>query len=84
LELRLLKFSTGQPHPLAENPIIFIDEIVPFGTCGIQMEVVGDYLALLITFTEWNRNHDVFFLVRWKTGLTHRVSISKFKFARHR
>jgi hypothetical protein len=78
LEVRLLKFSTGQPHPLAEKPIIFIDEIVPFGTCGIQMEVVGDFLALLITFTEWNRNHDVFFLVRWKTGLTHRVSISRF------
>ncbi|KAH9061807.1 hypothetical protein EDB83DRAFT_2604653 [Lactarius deliciosus] len=58
LEIRLLSFSTGQPHPLAEQPIIFIASI-------------REYLALLITFPWRDTNEDMFFLLRWKKGEVH-------------
>jgi hypothetical protein len=77
LELRLLSFSTGQPHPLAEQPVIFIDEkFLPLDRQSAEIEVVGDFIILLITYFERSRNEDRFFFVRWKTGLTHCVSTS--------
>ena len=77
LELRLLRFSTGQPHPLAEQPIVFIDKkIMPLDELSVEIEIVGDFLILLVSFFGFSRNRDIFFLVRWKTGMIHRVSIS--------
>ena len=76
LEIRLLSFSTGQPHPLAEQPIIFITtKSLRLGHCNVLIEIVGDFLVLLITFP-WARNkfEDMFFLVRWKKGEAHSVS----------
>jgi len=76
LEIRLLRFSTGQPHPLAERPIIFITtKSLLLGHCNVLIEIVGDILALLITFP-WARNEqeDMFFLVHWKKGEAHCVS----------
>ncbi|KAN0118369.1 hypothetical protein V8E52_005345 [Russula decolorans] len=73
LEIRLLRFSTGQPHPLAERPIIHITtKSLLLGHCNVLIEIVGDFLALLITFP-WARNEqeDMFFLVRWKKGEAH-------------
>ena len=79
LEFRLFNFSTGQPHPLAEEPIIFITKkSVRLGPCDVLIEIVGDFLALLITFP-WSsgEDDDDFFLVRWKKGKIHRVSAPK-------
>ena len=71
-EILFLSFSTGQPHPLAEQPIIFIDKKdVPFDDSGIQIEIVGDFLILLVSFSDSSG----FFLVRWKSGQMHCVSI---------
>ncbi|KAI9462680.1 hypothetical protein F5148DRAFT_982664 [Russula earlei] len=57
-EIQLLSFSTGQPHPLAQQPIIFITtKSVLLGHCNVLIEVVGDFLALLITFP-WARNEN--------------------------
>jgi len=81
LEIRLLKFSTGQPHPLAEQPIIFITtKSLLLGHCNVLIEIVGDFLALLITFP-WARNEreDMFFLVRWKKGEAHCVSVLRLR-----
>ena len=78
MELQLLSFSTGQPHPLAEQPVIFIDErnlSVPLNTQSTKIEIVGDFLVLLISFPEWSMNQDMFLLVRWKTGVTHCVRV---------
>jgi hypothetical protein len=67
-----LKFSTGQPHPLAEHPIIFMDkEDFPFDTWGFQIEIVGDFLILLVTFSDSSG----LFLVRWKSGQMNCVGI---------
>jgi len=76
LEIRLLSFSTSQPHPLAEQPIIFItSKSLLLGHCNVLIEIVGDFLALLITFP-WARDEheDMFFLMRWKKGEAHCVS----------
>jgi len=75
LELRLLSFSTGQPHPLVERSVIFIDKMtLPHGRRNIKIEIVGDFVIFLITFLKWSSNQDIFFLVQWKKGLPHRVS----------
>ena len=78
LEMRLLRFSTGQPHPLAEQPIIFITTKTVFiGYTLVNIKIVGDFLALLITFDEeHDENEDIFFIVRWKKGETYHVSVS--------
>jgi len=84
LELRLFVFSTGQPHPLAEQPIIFIDKkILPLEIRSVEIEIVGDFLILLISFSEWSENRDIFFLVRWKTGLTHCLATPRNETYRH-
>jgi len=86
LEIRLLSVSTGQPHPLAEQPIVFIDKKVwPLGNWGIEIKIVGDFLILLIAFSKWSGNKDIFILVRWKSGLMHCVSIRDYcKFIHYR
>jgi hypothetical protein len=78
LEIQLLSFSTGLPHPLAEQPIIFIASIsLVLDQSNVLIEIVGDYLALLITFPlVQDANVDKFFLVRWKKGGAHCVSHS--------
>jgi hypothetical protein len=79
LEIRLLSFSTGEPHPLAEQPVIFISMNSLFlGRSPVLIKIVGDFLALLIVLP-WtpSENEDVFFLVRWKSGEVYGVSVSK-------
>jgi len=77
--MRLLSFSTGQPHPLAEQPIIFIMSMSPLlGHCNVLIEVVGEFLALLITFPA-ARDEVKFFLVRWKRGETHSMSLPELR-----
>jgi hypothetical protein len=85
LEIRLLRFSTGQPHPLAEQPTIFITTKAVFiGYTVVNIEIVGDFLALLITFNEGqDENEDMFFLVRWKKGETYHVSVSGLQHGPH-
>jgi len=78
LQLRLLSVSTGQPHPLAEQPVIFIaTKSLPLGDPNVLIDLVGDFVVLLVTFLEeWNENEDMFFLVSWKKGEAHCVSVS--------
>ena len=75
----MFSFSTGQPHPLAEQPVIFIASIsLILGHCNVLIKIVGEYLALLITFPlVRDASVDMFFLVRWKKGEAHCVSISQ-------
>ena len=78
LQLQLLSFSTSLPHPLAEQPVIFIAaKSLPLGNCYALIDIVGEFLVLIITFLErWNENEDMIFLVRWKKGKAHFVSFS--------
>ena len=76
LEIRLSRFSTGESHPLAEQPVIFItSKSLPLEHRHIVIRIVGDFIALLITFPEAQDEHeDMFFLVHWKKGEAHHVS----------
>jgi hypothetical protein len=78
LQLLLLSFSTGGPHPLAEQPVIFLaTKSLPLGNPTVLIEVVGDFVILMVDFLEeWNENENMFFLVRWKKGEAHCVSVS--------
>ena len=80
LQLRLLSFSTGLPHPLAEQPVVFIAaKSLPLGDCNALIEIVGDFLVLLVTFLRrQNEDEDMVFLMRWKKGEAHCVSFSGF------
>ena len=74
----MLNFSSNQPHPLAEQPIIFITSMSLVGYYKVRIEIVGEYLALLITFSlVQDAKVDMFFLVRWKKGVAHFVSVSQ-------
>ncbi|TFY76209.1 hypothetical protein EWM64_g7803, partial [Hericium alpestre] len=73
LELRLLSLSTGQAHPQASQPIVFLAQRSShFGRCSVLIEIVGDYLVLLLSFP-WMRagTGDAFYLVNWKKGRCH-------------
>ena len=76
MELRLFSFSTGQPHPLAKQPVIFIDKkFLPLDWRFFKIEIVGDFVILLASFVKNSTNQDKFFVVRWKMGLTYCVSV---------
>jgi hypothetical protein len=81
LEIRLLSFSTGQPHPLAEKSIIFITtKSLLLGRCNVVVDIVGEFLALLITYPmARSESEDAFFLVRWKKGEVYRVSVRRLR-----
>ena len=72
-----MSFSTGEPHPLAEQPIIFIAaKRRHLGQCNVVIEIVGDILVILITFTAvQHETEDMLFLVRWKKGETYSMSL---------
>ncbi|KAM6499884.1 hypothetical protein JOM56_005392 [Amanita muscaria] len=65
LDLVLLKFSTGEYHPLARHPRIHVQRS-PSTRPAIALEIVGDNLALVI-----NSRYvcpDKLFIFDWKTG----------------
>lgn len=69
-ELVLLSVSTGEHHVSAAQPVIRVTETIPHqGHCSVMLEIVGDRLALLLTY----ENHptgleDTFYLYNWRTG----------------
>ncbi|KAF8880290.1 hypothetical protein BD779DRAFT_1675988 [Infundibulicybe gibba] len=68
LQLSLLSFRTRKPHPLAEKPNILIGNISQVKP-SIFIEIVGDHLALVMTYTfNASRLPDRFYLWNWKTG----------------
>jgi hypothetical protein len=70
--------STSPPHPLAKEPFIFISSIsLILGHCNVLIKIVGEFLALLITFPlVRDASVDMFFLLRWKKGEAHCVGLS--------
>ncbi|KIL58192.1 hypothetical protein M378DRAFT_170919 [Amanita muscaria Koide BX008] len=75
LDLVLLKFSTGEYHPLARHPRIHVQrspEVEPL----VVSRIVGDNLALVVHSDEGTFS-DKLFIFDWKTGckrLQHGVS----------
>ncbi|KAJ7108338.1 hypothetical protein C8R44DRAFT_857810 [Mycena epipterygia] len=70
VDVVLLKFSTGEPHPLAKHPTLHIhDASIIRGKPGIAIEIVGQNLALsLVYWGDDERDLDIFHLYNWKLG----------------
>ena len=66
LEIILLQFSTGEYHPLARNPQIYVQDSSSRRP-AIAMEIVGESLALVVN-NRGGRFRDKLFIFNWKTG----------------
>lgn len=76
-ELILLKISTGMPHPSATQPVIHLTETTTTqGQCGVMLEIVGDNLALLLTYRQYIGDPDTFQVYNWRTGTLKAVGLS--------
>ncbi|KIL62095.1 hypothetical protein M378DRAFT_13054, partial [Amanita muscaria Koide BX008] len=63
LDLVLLKFSTGEYHPLAHHPLIHVHRSPSAQPC-ITIRIVGDNLALVV----YDQDGSKLFIFDWKTG----------------
>ncbi|KIL58901.1 hypothetical protein M378DRAFT_85790, partial [Amanita muscaria Koide BX008] len=66
LDLVLLKFSTGEYHPLARHPRIHVQSS-PDAQPGVIPTVLGDSLVLVVGSEENTSLHQLF-IFDWKTG----------------
>jgi hypothetical protein len=78
LEIQLLQFSTGKPHPSAQQPVMFLAKSIYINS-SVSIEIVGDHLAIIL------KQHlllclPTFVLYDWKTGKINMVSHSKIIF----
>ncbi|KIM38398.1 hypothetical protein M413DRAFT_46795, partial [Hebeloma cylindrosporum] len=68
IELSILKFSTGQPHPEArEHKIHVLNSRWEKPAIGI--EIVGDHLVLVIYYLNNFNPDDHIFIWEWRTGV---------------
>ncbi|KAG6888854.1 hypothetical protein C0995_005275 [Termitomyces sp. Mi166 len=70
VELYLLQFSTGDFHPLARSPVLFV-EASDWSHPAILIEIVGDHLVLVLThaFLQFQPLlSDRLYVYQWKTG----------------
>ncbi|KII91517.1 hypothetical protein PLICRDRAFT_173354 [Plicaturopsis crispa FD-325 SS-3] len=89
IEITLREFATGRPHPAAAQPTLHICTVPEILVrCSVSLEIVGDYLALLLIFPQ-ARAIGAFHLYNWKTGRsirkkhTSRGSYSSLAFLAH-
>ncbi|KAG6840243.1 hypothetical protein C0991_007991 [Blastosporella zonata] len=71
IEIRLLQFSTGKPHPLAREPVLFVRETNSWTRPSILMEIVGNHLVLVLTHVrvmQFVQGRDRMYVFEWKTG----------------
>ncbi|KAJ7191284.1 hypothetical protein GGX14DRAFT_601033 [Mycena pura] len=71
VDVQLLRFSTGSPHPLATRPNLHIHVVsADCGSPGVSLAIVGRTLA--IAFIYWgaaSRDLDTLHLYDWQLGL---------------
>ncbi|PPQ97316.1 hypothetical protein CVT26_006634 [Gymnopilus dilepis] len=67
IELQLLQFSTGLPHPDAQEKTIHVMN-AQWEKPAVGIETVGDNLVLILTFSTQQRPEDRVFIYEWKTN----------------
>ncbi|KAL0060611.1 hypothetical protein AAF712_012614 [Marasmius tenuissimus] len=68
LKLSIYQFSTGQPHPLAKQPILnLMGPESDWGAPAVYCEIAGDYIALVTNFRRGVLAPCVN-VFHWKTG----------------
>ncbi|KAG5638817.1 hypothetical protein H0H81_009790 [Sphagnurus paluster] len=65
LEIQLLQFSTGAPHPRARVPVLFLCELTK-EHLGVYIEIVGSHLA--VSTNCYFTAGDHLFVFDWMTG----------------
>ncbi|KAJ7735540.1 hypothetical protein DFH07DRAFT_1065029 [Mycena maculata] len=70
LDIMLLKFSTGEPHPRAAKPTLHVQDVeIHRGRPGISIEIVGENIAFSVLYwADEQRDRDTFHLFNWKSG----------------
>lgn len=70
IEIELRNFSTGAPHALTSRPTLHVMHYQAVsGRCHVSIEIVGDYLALLVLYlSPIVLTSDHFYLFDWKKG----------------
>ncbi|KAM6498857.1 hypothetical protein JOM56_006805 [Amanita muscaria] len=79
LDLVLLKFSTGEYHPLARHPRIHVQRS-PSARPYAKVSIVGDHLALLVDGEDGSK----LFIFEWKTGhkrLQHKATEDAYRYS---
>ncbi|KAG5635377.1 hypothetical protein H0H81_011468 [Sphagnurus paluster] len=69
LEIQLLKFSTGTPHPHACIPVLSVRELAE-NHLSVSIEIAGPYLALNVNCCSSTspKARDYLYVFDWKTG----------------
>ncbi|KAG6907494.1 hypothetical protein DXG01_008689 [Tephrocybe rancida] len=67
VEVHILQFSTGKPHPLALEPVLFVRKSNDLPATNVGIEIVGDYLAL-VTTPNLIESAARFCVFEWTTG----------------
>ncbi|KAJ7617193.1 hypothetical protein FB45DRAFT_1063711 [Roridomyces roridus] len=70
LQIMLLKFSTGEPHPLAARPILQVHTVeAERGEPVMLIDVLGDTLAFCVLYLNENfEDTNALYVYDWKTG----------------
>ncbi|KAF9267047.1 hypothetical protein L218DRAFT_955523 [Marasmius fiardii PR-910] len=69
VDLCLYQFSTGKPHPLAKQPVLdIVSKELDLGAPVVNCEIVGDYLALVISYWLIPMGPCEVIVWNWKTG----------------
>lgn len=75
IEVRLLELSSGEPHPHACHPALFVMDS-PWLQLEVAVEIIGDNLALVVTYpSNEYRPTDHLFIYKWRTGTVKMVSL---------
>ncbi|KAJ7477338.1 hypothetical protein FB451DRAFT_1396331 [Mycena latifolia] len=70
VDIQLLKFSTGHPHPQAAQPTLHIQDVnILIGRPGISIEIVAENLAISMVYWDYEgRDMDTLHVYNWLTG----------------
>ncbi|KAG6825958.1 hypothetical protein H0H92_001725 [Tricholoma furcatifolium] len=76
VQMHLIQFSTGKPHPLAQQPVLTVEESA-LTHAPTVIGVVGDHLVAILGGSSYDRSvHDRFYILEWKTGIVKLVRLS--------
>ncbi|KAG6919493.1 hypothetical protein DXG01_005752 [Tephrocybe rancida] len=70
VEVRLSQFSTGEPHRLAQTPILFVYE-TSIPRPAISIDIFSDHLVLFVSYAarHFLVRDDRMYVFHWKTGI---------------
>lgn len=71
IEIDLIQFSTGKPHPLAVEKTIYLGPSNPESQSYAATEIAGDFLVMIVPMRAFERGTatgDRLCVFEWRTG----------------